>query len=308
MPDVSSSSPADDSHTPGALTRRSVTSEGLQLAAWEGEDNGPPVLFVHGFPDTHALWLPVIERLGDNFHCIAYDVRGAGSSDPASEPRGYAISHLVTDLIGVINDFVPERSVHVVGHDWGSIQAWEAILSESSDKRLTGRIASFTSISGPSADAVGLFFATSVRGGWSRRREALKQAGRWWYVFAFQLPVVPDLVLPWLIRRLVRPGNGGGGHFTDTLPRDAANGVNLYRANLGRGAQRPSARRTSLPVQLVVALQDRYITPALAGMAETLASNLTRVELDAGHWLPHSHADELASCLATFIDSIEAAD
>ncbi len=287
------------------LTSLTISSEGLTLAVWEGPDNGPPLVFVHGFPDTHVLWEPVIERLADRFHCIAYDVRGAGASDSPAAQADYFSAHLVTDLIAVLDGFSPGAPVHVVGHDWGSVQAWDAVVSEPSDPRLTGRIASFTSISGPCLDHVRAFAKASWGGNREQRQQALRQAGRSWYVFAFQVPALPELVLRRLSeRRLTKPADGGR-HFAATLPADAAHGVNLYRANLRHRPRFPGGPRTSLPVQLIIALRDKYVAPALARSVSQFAADLTSIEMDAGHWVPYTHPDELARRLDTFVTQVE---
>lgn len=287
------------------LTQHTISSEGLTLGVWEGPDNGPTLVFVHGFPDTHVVWEPVIERLADRFHCIAYDVRGAGASDKPASQADYFSAHLVTDLVAVIDGFSPDKPVHVVGHDWGSVQSWDAVISEPSDARLTGRIASFTTISGPCLDHARAFVTSALAGSWQQRQQALQQAGRSWYVYAFQLPVVPELVLRQLTERMLAKLPESSDHFAETLPDDAAHGVNLYRANLRRRPALPDGPRTSLPVQLVVPLRDKYVTPAAVSNVEAFASDLTRVEVDAGHWLPRTHPGELASLVESFVTQVE---
>jgi pimeloyl-ACP methyl ester carboxylesterase len=289
----------------GSLTAHTISSEGLTLAVWDGPDNGPPLVFVHGFPDSHVVWTQVIDRLSDRFHCIAYDVRGAGASDSPAASADYSTPHLVTDLAGVLDGLAAARPVHLVGHDWGSVQTWDAVLREPTDERLTGRIASFTSISGPSLDYLRTFPGAAWRGGPQLRRQALEQAARSWYVLAFQVPVLPELVLRRLGRRIFERSDFGPDHFAPTLPRDAANGLHLYRANLRRPPL-PGGLRTSVPVQLVVPLRDSFVTPALASIAESFATDLRRVDIDAGHWVARSHPDELARCIAGFVTEVEA--
>lgn len=293
----------DSSETP--LAAHTISSEGLTLAVWEGPDNGPPVVFVHGFPDTHVVWEPAIERLADSFHCIAYDVRGAGASDPPAAGADYFSPHLVTDLVAVLDGFSPDRPVHVVGHDWGSVLAWDAVISEPFDFRLTGRIASFTSISGPCLDHVRSFVSSSWRGDWQTRQQALQQAARSWYVFAFQVPVLPELVLRQLSERMLANRPEGSRHFAATLPQDAASGVNLYRANRRHRPSFPGGPRTALPVQLIVPVRDKYVTSALVNTVEAFATDLTRVEMDAGHWVPQTHPDELARLVNNFVRQVE---
>ena len=58
---------------------------------------------------------------------------------------GFTLEKLTDDFLAVADAVSPDRPVHLVGHDWGSVQAWEFVTVP----RTEGRIASFTSMSGP---------------------------------------------------------------------------------------------------------------------------------------------------------------
>ncbi len=80
-PGISTGGPPLFSLGPMSTTRR-VQGAGLSLFVTEAGDPGrPTILLVHGFPDTSAVWDPVVDRLTDSFHVVRYDVRGAGLSD-----------------------------------------------------------------------------------------------------------------------------------------------------------------------------------------------------------------------------------
>ena len=293
---------------PDNRRRTTVAGDAVTLAAWSGSTTGPSVLFVHGYPDTHRVWDPVIGRLEDRFRCLTYDVRGAGESDVPAARDAYRLTHLLTDLVAVMDALSPDDPVHLVGHDWGSIQAWDAVVRAQSDPRLTGRIASFTSISGPCLQHVGAFAASARHAGWSvrsggmaKKRAALRQARHSWYVYAFQVPVVPDLMLRRHNARLVARRTDPSFHFGPTLPDDSVNGLNLYRSNVFHAERVPGGAHTDLPVQLVVPLRDKYVTPALTQNVARFASDLTRVEIDAGHWVVRSRPDEIAGMVASFV-------
>ncbi len=284
------------------MTSRTVDSGNLPIAVWEGPRNGPTTVFVHGYPDTHVVWDRVVRRLVETHHCVTYDVRGAGASGVPTSRAGYQLTHLRADLIAVLDAVSPDRPVHLVGHDWGSIQAWDAVIRAGSEPALAGRIASYTSISGPCLDHVSAWARAAWRGGWTRRREALGQLRRSWYVLAFQVPLLPELVLRRINRRLVRTRQRGTYHFAPSLPEDAARGVNLYRANILTNRPRtPGGPFTDLPVQLIVPLRDAYVTPVFYRDLHRFVSRLTRVELDAGHWAPHTRADEVARLVRAFV-------
>ncbi|MBA2772723.1 MAG: alpha/beta fold hydrolase [Nocardioidaceae bacterium] len=291
--------PASDPPVPA---RSTVGSGDLPLAVWQTPRVGPTVVLVHGFPDTHAVWDPVVRRLQDRFHCVTYDVRGAGESGVPRRQDAYAVRHLVADLAAVMDTVSPDQPVHLVGHDWGSIQAWEAVIRERSDVRFRGRIASYSTISGPCLDHVAAFSRSALHGGWNRKREGLHQLLHSWYVYAFHLPLLPEYVLRHA-SLLVRD-EGRHRHFGPTLTDDAVNGLNLYRANIFARRERvPGGATTDVPVQLVVPLRDRYVLPQLTQDLHRFASDLTRLEVDAGHWVLLSSPDELASALAAFVDA-----
>ncbi|MDP9443295.1 MAG: alpha/beta fold hydrolase, partial [Actinomycetota bacterium] len=132
-----------------AGTARRVRSGEVDLAVREyGDPAAPPLLAVHGYPDTQVLWEPVAARLADRFRVVTYDVRGAGESTAPRDRDGYHVDRLVDDVVAVL-DAVARRStvqrpVHLLGHDWGSVQLWEVVTREQRDDRLRGRLASYT--------------------------------------------------------------------------------------------------------------------------------------------------------------------
>lgn len=294
------STPRPVEHTVDHRERR-VASAGLSLAVreYDGDTSGSEpthVVLVHGFPDSQEMWEPVAQRLaGAGMHVVSYDVRGAGASDVPGEKAAYDVELLVDDLVAVVEATVPTgERVHLVGHDWGSVQLWEAVLSECDDPRLHGRIASFTSVSGPAIDHVS-YLARHPSG---RSLRLLRQLGHSWYVFAFQVPVLPELLWRSLHRPLgalaARRDPAGTAHLGDGLGDNAANGVNLYRANFVRGTRRASGRRTAVPVLVVAPRDDPFLTAVTTEDLDHLCSDVAVVRPEAGHWLPRSHPDLMA--------------
>jgi pimeloyl-ACP methyl ester carboxylesterase len=268
-----------------AMTGRRVVHDGIELAVYEwGDPAAPTILLVHGYPDNHRVWMGVAERLAPDWHVVAYDTRGTGASTAPADRRGYRLDRLAGDLVAVLGTLSPP--VHLVGHDWGSVQAWEVVC----DPAVAARLASYTSMSGP---------CLAHLADWWRRAPAGQRAGqllRSAYIGWFRLPVLPELAwrggFGWLWRR-VGPG------AADTLTRDAVRGLQLYRANAGADPARRECR-TDLPVQLLVLRHDPFISPHLFDDLTRWAPRLTRYELDAGHWAPRSRPAQVAERIATF--------
>lgn len=137
-------------HSPvHAVTARRVTNGSVSLAVFEqGKADGETIVLVHGWPDTHELWNRIVPLLADDFRVVSYDSRGAGESTIPSRVQDYQLSALAGDLFAVIDAVSPGKPVHVLAHDWGSVETWEAVCEPGAEEK----IASFSSISGPNLD------------------------------------------------------------------------------------------------------------------------------------------------------------
>lgn len=295
---------------PTVRERRVAGFDGLSLAVQErGPQDGPPVVLVHGYPDDHAVWDLVARRLAGGHHVITYDVRGAGGSEVPASTSSYRMHALVADLEAVIRATSPDRPVHLVAHDWGSIQSWSAVT----DPVVGRRVASFTSLSGPGLDHVGAWVRAHRHPGAGRWTAARRQAVRSWYIAAFRTPFPARA---WQSGRLAEGfplmlERVEGAAVDDRWPgphlvANGVNGIELYRANMHGGAPRSAAVPTEIPVQLVVPAGDRYVTPALLDGIEALAPALVRRDVGGGHWLPRSKPDLVARLVAQHVAAVEA--
>lgn len=268
----------------------------------QGQHDAPTVVLLHGYPDTGAVWQNVAARLSTRFDVIVADMRGAGLSTAPADRSGYRMRRLVDDIAHVIDAARPEGgAVHLVGHDWGSVQGWGAVLREHNDARLTGRIASFTSISGPPLPLFTQFFRKELRAG--RLDRAGRQLAHSWYIGAFQVPWLPELAMRTFAGRirasLERSQRGATAAWASTFTQDAANGLNLYRANIG--ARLP--QRTNVPVQLIVPVHDAFLLPMLFDRIEDFAGNIVRTDVSAGHWVQLSHPELTAELVTSHVEA-----
>jgi pimeloyl-ACP methyl ester carboxylesterase len=288
-------------------------TDGVRLSVQcEGDRSGRPILLVHGYPDTLAVWDVVAAQLRRHHHVIRYDSRGAGASAAPSHRTGYRLAALAGDARQVAAAVRPGERVHLVGHDWGSVTGWEAV----SEPDARDWVASFTAVSGPHpAHAAAWAGALLRHPGSTQLRLLARQQIQSWYLFAFQLPLLPELTWRHVLgprweRRLRRTEGTapGGGHPAPTVTEDAVHGLGMYRANLLGRAGSFTARRSTVPVQLVVPLRDRYITPALAQSSLRCADRAWRRTLDTGHWgALITHGETLAGWIGDFADHIDGA-
>lgn len=274
-----------------------------------GNRSRPMLVLVHGFPDNSLVWSGIADRLQDRFCLVMPDVRGAGSSDIPERTRDYRMDALVDDLACVIDTVSPHRPVHLAGHDWGSIQCWEAVTTP----RLQGRIASFTSIAGPSLDHAAFWMQRtfSQKTDPARRRRVYNQLLHSWYIASFHLPLLPRLT--WRMafnkwpERIARLNQALEMEQFPTQASDGLHGIKLYRANFLKRLFRPEGRWTDIPVQLIVPTEDIYVTPGLFDDLTGWAPRLWRRDITAGHWVQLSHPDLIAGYLREFMDFIDGA-
>ncbi|MER5878089.1 SDR family oxidoreductase [Streptomyces sp. NPDC001910] len=293
---------------------RWVRTGGIELCVAElGDDRQPTVVLVHGYPDSKEVWSEVAVRLADRFHVVLYDVRGHGRSTAPQPLRGgFTLEKLTDDFLAVVDAVSPDEPVHLVGHDWGSVQSWEFVTVA----RTEGRIASFTSMSGPSLDHFGHWIKQRMKRPTPRRAAQLVgQGAKSWYVYMLHTPVLPELAWrgplgrrwPKILERVEKVP--AGDYPTTSLPTDAAHGAWLYRDNVRPRLSRPrDDAYAHAPVQLITPLGDAFLSERLYDGLEEWAPRLVRRTIPAKHWVPRTRPDQLSAWITEFVTANEGRD
>ncbi len=232
---------------------------GLHMHALiDGPASGEPVVLLHGFPELSESWrdvLPILAAAG--LRAVAPDLRGYGGTDkPAS---GYDIETLARDVVNLAREL--GGRIHLVGHDWGGGIAYEVAA------RYPQLVKTLTAVNAPHPRAM------------SARAFRSRQVLRSWYMFFFQLPVVPERMLSHgggaRIPMLLRKGAVDPKHFTDerlapyakafATPALVKPPLAYYRSAV-RGLVRPSYWRASrtyprieAPFRLIWGTEDRAL-------------------------------------------------
>lgn len=89
--------------------------------------SGPPIVFIHGFPDFWYSWRRQMAALSGSYRCVAIDQRGYNLSDKPAGQAQYDMMLLVSDVVAVIKSLGVEKAI-VCGHDWGGIVAWSTAM------------------------------------------------------------------------------------------------------------------------------------------------------------------------------------
>jgi len=287
------------------------SADGARIAVYEeGNPEGPTVVLVHGFPDSHVLWDGVVPLLAGRFRIIRYDNRGVGLSSVPKPVSAYTMERFADDFAAVIGDLSPGRPVHVLAHGWGSVGIWEYLKRPGA----SDRVASFTSVSGPSQDQLVEYIFSGLRRPWRPRRfaRAISQALRLTYMLFFSIPVLPSLQLRLMLsvsavrRNMVDNIPDDQIHHSDNLARDAARSVKTYPANYFRSFRRDHPiQLVDVPVQLIVNTEDADVRPYGYDETARWVPRLWRRDIKAGHFSPMSHPQVMAAAVHDFADLAE---
>jgi epoxide hydrolase 4 len=211
---------------PMAIEHRFVETNGIRLhCAVDGD--GPLVILLHGFPECWYSWRQQIAALAPRFRVVAPDMRGYNESDKPPGVAAYALPELVADVQGLVRAFGETQAV-IVGHDWGGAVAWTFAMEH---PEMTRRLV-IMNCPHPA------MFARHIRGN-------LRQLGRSWYMFFFQIPWLPETLLGLNRARPVADAIRRSAVRRDAISeedlehlRDAASrpgalhaAINYYRAN-----------------------------------------------------------------------------
>jgi pimeloyl-ACP methyl ester carboxylesterase len=244
---------------------------------------GPLVVLLHGFPEFWYSWRRQIGPLAAaGFRVWAPDLRGYNLSAKPPGLAAYRPEVLAADVAALI-EHAGEQSAHIIGHDWGGVLAW--LLPVYHPDRVRKRVI----LNAPHPAAL--------------RRELRRGVGqllRSWYVFFFQLPLLPEWVMRagdfFLLRRMLRRQPVRPGAFTDAdmaayraaLARPGAltAALNWYRAGFRRGRRPEEERPCPTPTLVLWGERDSYLSARLTEGLERWAPNV-RVERrpDASHWV-----------------------
>jgi epoxide hydrolase 4 len=278
---------------------RFVPVNGVRLHVMKfGPADGPPVLLLHGFPEFWWGWRAQLGPLaGAGFRVWAADQRGYNLSDKPRGTAAYTQDVLADDAAGLL-EAMGGGPAALVGHDWGAAIAWRVAVRY---PQLLSRLV-VMDVPHPAVMDAAL-----------RRDPA--QLRRSWYVFAMQMPWLPE----WLLqadgfRRLIRevrsgarPGSFGEAEIEEyrrawSQPGALHAMLTWYRAAVRRRAAPFTRPRVPVPTLILWGADDKYVLPDLGRQSADLC-DCVRLEILPGatHWLHHEEPERVNRLLLEFL-------
>ncbi len=260
---------------------------------------GPLVVLLHGFPEFWFGWryqIPALAAAG--FRVVAPDMRGYNLSSRPQGVTAYDTERLAADVRGLIHH-LGAQSACLAGHDWGAAVAWVTAMNH---PEVVRRLA-ILNVPHPRRLLAGLRHP--------------RQLAKSWYMFAFQLPWLPERMVRAQNWRLFRYGfehDARPGAFPPqdidryieawSQPGATTAMINYYRAIFRQSPKRAEARirRVEAPTLVIWGQRDRYLTPELAEPDRRDVPNLERVVRlpTATHWVQHDEPERVSQLLIDF--------
>lgn len=273
----------------------------------------PILLFVHGFPEFWYSWRHQMEALRKDYEVVAIDMRGYGES---SKPKGrdaYRMNLLAGDVNAVAQHLLEEsgqKQLVLAGHDWGGNVCWAAAYLA---PHLYRRLA-ILAVPHPRC-----YFANMD---WDQFRRS-------WYVFAFQMPFIPEAIMCANDYQQVAdsfmvppmgPVNAERYFSPDDIERHKQNfgrpgvahaTINYYRAMVDTNTRKPchELRRAlkgklTVPTLVLWGEKDAALGTQLLRGTEKHVERVKVVVLPGcSHWVQHERAEETNRLLREFIES-----
>ena len=261
-----------------------------------GPKEGPVVLLLHGFPEFWRSWRHQIEPLARaGFRVIVPDQRGYNLSAKSARVADYRLDRLAEDMIGVL-DQLGAAQAFVAGHDWGAVVTWW-LLTFYPERFKAGAV-----LNVPHPRIMQRKLLTS----WA-------QLAKSWYIFFFQLPLLPEWLLArknwsFAVRALLGSSRKGTFRREDieayqqawSQPGAIRGMIHWYRAALRfRAPERePGSWKISVPTLILWGEEDRFLSKEMAHESLRYCERGRCVTFPGvSHWIQHEEPEKVTQAV-----------
>ncbi|MEA3009233.1 MAG: hypothetical protein QOJ91_925 [Sphingomonadales bacterium] len=273
-----------------------------------GPEDGEPILFLHGFPESHRTWRHQLAGLSDLYRVYAPDQRGFAASDMPEGVENYETDKIVADVMALANSLGLDDFT-LVGHDWGGAVAWTAALTH------PGRVKRLIIVNAPHP----LVFQKSLIDD-----EAQRDASQ--YISFFRLPAAEAAIIAmglenFLDKVMLSHADGTKlpaeerQHYLDdwSQPGALTAMLNWYRASKikvpgpGEKAEAPlwthaPFPKLKMPTLVIWGLKDSALLPIqLDGLADLIDDLRLVTSPSAGHFITWEEPGTVTSAIRDFM-------
>lgn len=281
------------------MQHQRIATNGIQLhVVQDGPQDGPLLIFLHGFPEFWVSWrrqIPALAHAG--YRVWAPDQRGYNLSDKPDGIAAYCLDELAADVVGLI-DAAGSQKAYLVGHDWGAAVAWWTAVTHPQ------RVERLVAMNVPHPAVMQ-----------QQLRHNPAQMRKSWYIFFFQTPRLPEIsaqVNNWRAATRALTSSSRAGTFSDadlelyrqawSQPHAYTSMLNWYRAIIQKPPRMPTSQRVTPPTLLIWGAQDMFLGREMAQPSIDLCDDGRLVFIEeATHWVQHEEAEQVNQLLTEFL-------
>lgn len=282
---------------------------GVELDVWSaGDPAHPPIIFLHGFPESHRTWRHQMAELARDHYVIAPDQRGFARSSKPAEISDYTPDKMVADLFALA-DALGLKRLTLAAHDWGGAIGWAAAL------KAPERIARLIICNAPHP----LIFQRTLIDDLPQRKASQ-------YILAFRDTIearINENGLEWFFEhsfmRHLQASNVSAedrAAYLDEWSQPSAihSMLNWYRATpmhvpgMDEVPPRPAFLDAPFPVLnmavlIIWGMKDPALLPCQLEGLDTLVSDLTIARIDCGHFTPWEAPEAVDVAMRNFLEA-----
>jgi pimeloyl-ACP methyl ester carboxylesterase len=292
----------------GLKPQRIAVATGVELDVWSaGDPAHAPIIFLHGFPESHRTWRHQMAQFARDHYVIAPDQRGFARSSKPPEIRDYSPDKMVADLFALADAFALPRFT-LAAHDWGGAIGWAAAL------KYPDRIARLIICNAPHP----LIFQRTLIEDMPQRKASQ-------YILAFRDTIearIKENGLEWFFEhsfmRHLHASSVSAEDRAAYLDEWAQPGaihamLNWYRATpmyvpgMNERPSRPAFLDApfpliTMPTLMIWGLNDPALLPCQLEGLGALVSDLTIARIDCGHFTPWEAPEAVNLAMRNFLD------
>ena len=264
-----------------------------------GNPDNPPLILIHGWPQSSYCWHHLSPQLSD-FFVIAPDIRGMGDSNRNTDIRLYAKDEMARDIFAIA-DVLEIDDFYLCGHDWGGAIAQEmTFLNPVRIRKLV---------------VINMLIINNAAGKAAANQVHSRQQFRFfWYQFFLDSDQLPEVLLAGKEEHWVRFFNRG---ISNPVPEDAISEyVRCYKipetitttANIYRNMPEDQSRWKqfegliiNVPTKIIHGVLDPVIVPEYFNGVECCFSEIEVVQLNGGHFILDEQPQEAGRHISEFL-------
>ena len=285
------------------IDREFIEANGLRFEVDTCGSGDILALCLHGFPENSFSWryqLPMLAKKG--FKAWAPNLRGYGNSSKPVGIHSYSLENLMADVAALI-DVSRCKNIVLIGHDWGAVIAWFFTMRKI--RKLDRLI--ICNVPHPAK--------MDLRRNWSQLRKS-------WYIFFFQLPRIPEMILgaknAKLVGQMIKRSSSSPSMFPSEVidkftesaskPGSLEAMINYYRGLIRGGGMRRQAQLgfplIDIPTLMIWGEEDVALSKKTTLGTDEFVTDLTLRYLPrVSHWCQQEQPDIVNLMISNFIDN-----